>query len=276
MTKDQQTQSQNNSAKTALQELAEMDGGATPPAMIADDPRIVAELDWEPNDAPEVKIGRTDDIRRLATALSRAQGEMENAKKNRANAHFNTTYADLGAVVDATRDPLARHQIAKIQTINFNETECWLDSMLMHGPSGQYISARYPLPKSAMAKPQDFVSAITYARRTSLATMTGIATEDAEDDDGNIAADLGKDVNQDIPQKDSKNVSAAKQWVPWAVRKIGTFKTIELLNAWEEEKASDLVNLKGTFPDGHIAVMAALQVAGEKLAPQEPEPDHNG
>lgn len=263
MTKDQQTQQQ-NSTKSPIQELADMDGVASAP-VVPEAGAIVAELEWETAAPPEVKIGRSDDIRRLATALARAQGEMENAKKNRANAHFNTTYADLGAVVDATRDPLARHQIAKFQTINFNETECWLDSMLMHGPSGQYISARYPLPRGAMSKPQDFVAAITYARRVSLATMTGIATEDAEDDDGNIAAALGKDVTQEGPRQPSAKTNAADQWWPYAIRMINKQPTQEDLTAWEEKVTDDLLGLKKLLPERHAEVMKALQDRYEAL-----------
>ncbi len=270
-----------DSGKTPEQILAEMTDGTTPiyPAhepdpvdesgAYAEVLPIVPELEWSLEAPPEVKIGRSDDIRRLATALARAQGEMENAKKNRANAHFNTTYADLGAVVDATRDPLARHQIAKFQTINFNETECWLDSMLMHGPSGQYVTARYPLPKGAMSKPQDFVAAITYARRVSLSTMTGIATEDDGDDDGTVAAALGKDVNQDAPRPPSKQVQAAEQWWPYALRMIAKQPTRDAMTAWEEKETVSLTSLFKLLPDRHAEVMAALAKRYEELAAKE-------
>lgn len=228
---------------------------------------IVPEPEWETTEPPEVKIGRTDDIRRLATALAAAQGEMENAQKSQENKHFSTTYADLAAVVDVIRLPLSRYQIARTQIVNYNETETWLDSILIHGPSGQYISCRWPLPHK-MVKSQDFMAAVTYAKRGSMMALLGIAAEN-EDDDGETTAGRGADTHdageQRQPAKTRQRLDA-EQWVPYAVRKVKSFATEEELSAFEEKHRQDLVGLAKIFPDGHKEVMDAIQATNARLA----------
>jgi hypothetical protein len=58
----------------------------------------------------------------------------------------------------------------------------------MHS-SGQWIQSDYPITNDTN-KPQAMGSALTYARRYSLAAMGVLAAE--EDDDGNAAQDHGK------------------------------------------------------------------------------------
>lgn len=230
---------------------------------------IVPEPKWEEGAPPEPKIGRTDDIRRLATALAAAQGEIENAQKGSENPHFKTTYADLAAVVDVLRLPLSRYQIARIQIPNFNDTETWLDTMLVHGPSGQYISCRWPLPHGKNMKSQDFMAAVTYAKRGSMMAICGVAAED-EDDDGEVGADHSDaETSQEVepsPPQPTKQRREAEQWAPWAVRKIGTIPTADALSEWEDKFKQTLVDLKRVFPEGHAEVMTAIQNADAKFA----------
>lgn len=234
------------------------------------DPTVIApEPKWEETAPPEPKIGRTDDIRRLSTALAAAQGEMENAQKSSENPHFKSTYADLAAVVDVIRLPLSRYQIARTQIVNYNESETWLDTYLIHGPSGQYISCRWPLPHGKNMKSQDFMAAVTYAKRGSTMAICGVAAED-EDDDGEAVAvhtDDGDQVDQQpsTPQP-TKQRREAEQWAPWAVRKIGTLPSADALSEWEEKFKQTLVDLKRVFPEGHAEVMTAIQDADAKFA----------
>lgn len=233
------------------------------PALIASEPK------WEDTPPPDPKIGRTDDIRRLSTALAAAQGEIENAQKGSENPHFKTTYADLAAVVDVLRLPLSKYQIARIQIPNFNDTETWLDTMLVHGPSGQYISCRWPLPHGKNMKSQDFMAAVTYAKRGSMMAICGVAAED-EDDDGEVGADHTSNVDQTQQQpttpQPTKQRREAEQWAPWAVRKIGTMPNADALSEWEEKFKQTLVDLNRVFPEGHADVMKAIQDADAKFA----------
>jgi hypothetical protein len=62
-----------------------------------------------------------------------------------------------------------------------------LTTYLEHGPSQEKVSTWYPLPDPARGqiKPQAFGSSLTYARRYSVSSLVGIASE--EDDDGQQA-----------------------------------------------------------------------------------------
>lgn len=115
----------------------------------------------------------------IAPALLAAQKEIGNASKDAKNPHFRNSYASLGSVIEAIKDPLNKHGIAIIQTLSEGKEGLHLSSRLLHG-SGQWIedTAFTPLPK---ADPQGVGSATTYLRRYSLAALLCITQED---DDG--------------------------------------------------------------------------------------------
>lgn len=125
---------------------------------------------------------QSETIGTLAAALAKAQGEIENAKFNRVNPHFKNKYADLTAIFDAVRSPLSKNELAVTQTIEVRETGMVLSTKLMHS-SGEWLGSEYPLPVSA--RPQEFGSALTYAKRYSLASIVGVSAD--EDDDANAA-----------------------------------------------------------------------------------------
>lgn len=125
---------------------------------------------------------QSEQINELAAALAKAQGAMSNASKNRVNPHFKSQYADLAAVLDAIRAPLAANGLSFTQTMGFNEHGHFLlRTMLLHS-SGQFITTEYPLPSTGT--PQQMGASQTYARRYSLAAIVGVAQDD---DDGNTA-----------------------------------------------------------------------------------------
>lgn len=125
---------------------------------------------------------QSEQIGELATALAKAQGTMQNATMNRTNPHFKSKYADLSSVLDATRAPLSANGLSVVQTMQTSERGMMLRTTLLHS-SGQFIATEYPLP--ATQKPHEMGSALTYARRYSLAAL--ICNSADEDDDGNIA-----------------------------------------------------------------------------------------
>lgn len=125
---------------------------------------------------------QSEQINELAAALAKAQGAMSNASKNRVNPHFKSNYADLAAVLDAIREPLAANGLSFTQTMGFNANGNFiLRTMLLHS-SGQFITTEYPLPSAG--RPQEMGASQTYARRYSLAAIVGVAQDD---DDGNSA-----------------------------------------------------------------------------------------
>lgn len=120
----------------------------------------------------------------IATALAKAQANMGKALKQANNVHFRSKYADLGNVIDACLPALNEAGIALIQPIGIDENGSFVETILIHGESGEQLACRVPLiiGKNDM---QGFGSAVTYARRYGLMAMAGIAPED---DDGNAAS----------------------------------------------------------------------------------------
>lgn len=142
--------------------------------------------DWEQSQSPS--------IGKLAGALAAAQGEMAGAAQDKENPFFRSKYADLSSVWEACRKPLANNKLAVIQTMvpNGSERVC-VKTTLAH-ESGEFISGVLSVRPVRSVKnsnelvtsddPQAMGSAITYARRYSLAAIVGVAPED---DDGEKA-----------------------------------------------------------------------------------------
>jgi len=123
-------------------------------------------------------------MKSIATALVKAQMNMGKAQKKANNPHFRKSYADLGNVMDACLPALNEAGIAVIQPAGTDDKGPYIDTILVHGESGEQLDCRMHLlvQKNDM---QGYGSAVTYARRYGLMTMAGIAPED---DDGNAAA----------------------------------------------------------------------------------------
>lgn len=124
---------------------------------------------------------QSEQINELVTALSKAQAVIENATLNKTNPHFKSKYADLAAIFDAVRKPLAQQGVVVSQTTELREGGLVLVTMMAHS-SGQWIRSEYPLP--ATGRPQEIGSAMTYARRYCLSAITGIAADEDDDAEG--------------------------------------------------------------------------------------------
>lgn len=121
-------------------------------------------------------------IEKLQAALAEALPKLEGAKKNSANPHFKSKYADLGSVIEAIR-PVAEHGIWFRQSTLPDDNGITVETFYIgHGAS---ISAGVLHMPADKRNPQGFGSALTYARRYGLQTAFGLATED---DDGNAAS----------------------------------------------------------------------------------------
>lgn len=130
----------------------------------------------------------------LYKALAKAQAEMKNAPLNKTNPHFKSKYADLAAIRDAIIPALSKNGLALTQTTDLRDGTLVLVTRLHLGD--EVLEGVFPLPPTG--KMQEFGSALTYARRYSLAALVGIA---ADEDDGNAA---------ETPVQ-TKRQSAAKQ-----------------------------------------------------------------
>lgn len=128
-------------------------------------------------------MNKSETIGKLAAALVKAQLKIGSAKKDSANPFFKSKYADLGAVVEALKDPLNEAGISYLQIVGRDELGTFVETTLIH-ESGEFISGLTPVMVAKANDPQALGSAITYARRYGLQAMLGIP---AEDDDGEKA-----------------------------------------------------------------------------------------
>lgn len=142
---------------------------------------------------------QSEQINELITALAKAQGEIKPANKTSINPHFKSKYADLSEVWEACREPLSKHNLAIVQTMNKDDQGILsLVTTLAHS-SGQWIKSIYPLACKDHNNPQAWGSSITYARRYTLSSIVGIAPD--EDDDGNKASVINEKKTRDDKPK---------------------------------------------------------------------------
>lgn len=128
-------------------------------------------------------MDKSAEINELATALSKAQGEMGGASKDASNPFFKSKYADLGSVVHALKQPFSDNDLSYSQFPIAEGDKVGVETILMH-KSGQWLSNSVlftPTKKDV----QGAGSVITYARRYSLQALAGIPSED---DDGTAAS----------------------------------------------------------------------------------------
>jgi hypothetical protein len=138
---------------------------------------------------------RSELINELAAALAKAQSEMSTATTSSDNPYFKTKYADLTAIVNASRPALTKNGLAVVQQIVLSDDGSQVLSTVMTHSSGQWIESRMRIipPKNDV---QSIGSYITYLRRYSYAALVGVVAAD-EDDDGErvmdrIRSDLSK------------------------------------------------------------------------------------
>ena len=125
---------------------------------------------------------KSDDIDKLAGALSKAQSEIRGAAKKSKNPFFNSNYADLHTVIESCMPQLSKNGISVVQGTDFNRIDGWfVTTMLMHS-SGQWIKSSCKIILGPKQDIQALGSAITYGRRYLLSSMAGVGQFD---DDGN-------------------------------------------------------------------------------------------
>lgn len=131
---------------------------------------------------------QSENINELASALSKAQGEMQAAIKDSINPFFKSKYADLGSVWDAARPVLTKNGLCIMQTTDMVGEKVVMVTTLAH-TSGQWVKSYLPLNPSKNDS-QGMGAAITYLRRYSLSALVGVVCDD--DDDGETAVGRGK------------------------------------------------------------------------------------
>lgn len=133
----------------------------------------------------EMRTEFSQSLGALAKALSAAQGELEDAKKDAVNPHFKNRYATLASVRAAVTPVFSKHGLAVSQLNEpHGDSGVCVVTLLLHS-SGEWIRSRLFVPVTKK-DPQGFGSALSYARRYALAAIANIAADD--DDDAEVAA----------------------------------------------------------------------------------------
>lgn len=192
-------------------------------------------------------MNRSDTIGILAKALAKAQGAIKPAVKGAENPFFKSSYADLPAIYKACREHLSANDIAVAQSTGFDTDGVFLETILAHS-SGEWICGIYPI-RPVKPDPQSMGSAITYARRYSLAAMVGVVAEN-EDDDGNAAstpATNGQRAaihNSPTMHQDEDVIEGVKNWCAEQKVFLSHCATVAEVTEWEEMRADALSRLK--------------------------------
>lgn len=127
----------------------------------------------------------------LAAALAAVQADLPEVRKaetakvpTKTGGSYSYTYADLAAVTRVILPRLGKVGLSWTTKPTILGDRFVLAYKLLH-VSGEYEEGTYPLPDRG--SPQEIGSAITYARRYALCSVTGVAPDD--DDDAATATD---------------------------------------------------------------------------------------
>ena len=201
-------------------------------------------VDMQMDEASKARIKWEQETRKaFYTALAKAQGAIEHAKKDTTNPFFNSRYADLASVWDTCRKPLTDNGIAVIQETGYNnENGCaYVVTRLTHS-SGYSEDSRLDLP-AGKKDAQGIGSALTYARRYALMAAVGIAPDD---DDGNAAvtrkstkSDWSEGNKNKVKPSNAKKTSARqlKQNEEWEafLEQLHNNSTPQEVNRWWDD-----------------------------------------
>ena len=186
-------------------------------------------------------MNHSEQINELAGALAKAQGQLATAKKNAKNPFLKNDYADLTAVWDAARGPLAANGLSVVQPADIDEHgNVTVTTVLAHS-SGQWMTSALSMAPDAekgLSMAQVAGKIISYLRRYGLMSLVGITAE-GEDDDGNDAQ--GKVVARKPAPK------AEPHWIMDSTARARFWaKTSDMgLTHGEVHRALDVNSLKG-------------------------------
>jgi len=141
---------------------------------------------------------QSDSIAELTKAMVQVQAELGPVTKDKKNPFFGSMYADLGAIIEASRPLLTKHGLAILQfpgPSRFTHEEKDKDghpvaygvvslATIVAHTSGEWMEWEAENP-CRFGDPQRAMAARTYLRRDAMQAVVGIAAE--EDDDGNTA-----------------------------------------------------------------------------------------
>jgi hypothetical protein len=155
----------------------------------------------------EINKYESDQLDQLYSALAKAQGEMEIALTDSVNPFFKSKYSDFTSIVKASRQYLSKNGLSVIQRVMTDDkSTMFLNTRLCH-MSGQWIESKMII-NPVKNDIQSIGSYITYLKRYNLASIVGVATDDANDDDGEKA--MSRD---DKKEKNLKDINDSNDFI---------------------------------------------------------------
>ena len=128
--------------------------------------------------------GNPAQLGEMFAALSKAQSEIDPAKKRALNPHFKSRYADLSSCLDAVLPALNKHGLSLLQLVGETSGNLVTLTTILGFSNGAYISALSSIPMDKKGGPQGAGSGISYLKRYAVSALVGLGTTD---DDGNDA-----------------------------------------------------------------------------------------
>lgn len=183
--------------------------------------------------------------------MVKVQADIRHAVKDASNPHFKSSYADLQSVTDACRPALVKHGFSVMHGCDSTDGNTVTVTVRLQHTSGEWVESSLTL-RPTKADPQGIGSAITYARRYTLASIVGVATED---DDGN-AASSPPPANRATPTREQNGKPAPNGLVHDPKRELVT-----KVHRWTGLQMEDIPGVIGK-------IKAAMDIRGDATPEQ--------
>jgi len=163
-------------------------------------------------------------MKALLKALVGFQSECPAVKKSADNPFFKSKYATLDAIQHHIQPYLTKYGLVVIQKNITNDNGLYVMTEVYEANSNESISSVFPIIVQKNT-PQEYGSAVSYAKRYSLSGLLNLIIAD-EDDDGNASS---QPTNKPV-------VEAVDSNLPWLNEKSESFDKVK--KALEEGKAT--------------------------------------
>jgi hypothetical protein len=177
-------------------------------------------------------MNKSESIKNISVALIKFQAEVQNPKNTADNPFYKSKYAPLNEILNDVRPLLSKHGLGVIQSPSGDGEKITIHTMLVH-ESGEWIEFDPLTLKAEKITPQGAGVAITYGRRYSFSSVTGIASE--PDDDGN---------SLENDQPETKKLSEGQVKRLWAIAKTNGVTAAEvkkvLMRDYKKTQVEDL------------------------------------
>lgn len=148
----------------------------------------------------------SESISKIATALVEAHKGFKPVAQSGRNPHLKSSYSTIADYLNAVQTALLNNGIVISQSVSKTEVGIAVTTILIH-TSGEYLESEACVLPVEKPSAQAVGSAISYARRYSLAAFLGVAAG-TEDDDGAAASKVT--AHKASPAEAAKAARAAK------------------------------------------------------------------